>query len=228
VRAPVLLLLAASCASPRATEGGNARLDEAHRLARVPDWPRARRAAEEARLLAPEDPETARLLGRILLSAFGDVDGAERRFAEARDPLGLALCALARGAERQAEALLLEAPPSPEVLRERALLYLGQGREREAQEALDAVARDGGDSMEADLLLAAAGRAPPSAPPLEWWFGLGRARVSARRGEGAAARREILEYARLACASEAARRLLRRRLERDFALSQWASVLETG
>jgi hypothetical protein len=223
---PLLLLLAACSSAPPRQE--NPGFDEALRLARVPDWPRAREAAERAHLLDPKDQDSALLLARMLLFTFGEVEEARALCEAAGSRHGLALCALAEGRARRAEELLGEAPPTAACLRDRALLLLGQRREAEAGKALDEVAKRSAGATESDLLLAAAGRIPPPPLPREWWFGLARARVLAKGGDREGAERELVDYARLSCATPAARALLRRSLEGDFALSGLAGVVENG
>jgi len=224
MRAPLWLALVAACSSPMP-----ARSPEVDTLMRraaeavvEPDWPAARRALEEAALLAPDDSDVNLRLAETLLKAYGEIDAARRVYwrvrqaSRARVLHGLGLCALWEGDEERALQLFsasLAERPTAACARDLAVRQLARGED--AGDALDSVERLSGNTVRSGMLLAAAGRRPrPATPPQGWAYGLERARL----GSLAEAPAEVAAYVRAACATPRARQLMEVVLQGDFSL----------
>lgn len=224
MRAPLWLVLAAACAAPAPSRPPDVDvlLRRAADAVAVPDWPAARRALEEAHLLAPADLDVNLRLGETLLRAYGEIDAARRIYwsvrgaSRARALHGLGLCALWEADEERALELFaasLAERPTAACARDLAVRQLARGDD--AAEALDLVEKTSGNTLRSGLLLAAAGRRPrPTTLPEGWSYGLERARLL----PPAAAPAEVSRYVRAACASPQARRRMEAVLKGDFAL----------
>jgi tetratricopeptide (TPR) repeat protein len=224
MRAPLWLALVAACSSPmpaRSPEVDTLMRRAAEAVA-GPDWPAARRALEEAALLAPDDADVNLRLAETLLKAYGEIDAARRVYwrvrqtSRARVLHGLGLCALWEGDEERALQLFsasLAERPTAACARDLAVRQLARGED--AGDALDLVEKVSGNTVRSGMLLAAAGRRPrPATPPQGWAYGLERARL----GPLAEAPAEVAAYVRAACATPRARQLMEAVLQGDFSL----------
>lgn len=226
MRAPLCIALLAACATqaPRRAEDVAIVMLRAADAVAKPDWPAARKALEEAVLLAPDDLDANLRLAETLLKAYGEIDAARRLYwkvrytSHARALHGLGLCALWEGDEERALQLFqasLDERPTAACARDLAVRLLGRGEH--AEDALDEVEKTSGNTVRSGLLLAAVGRRPrPEAPPEGWSFGLERARLA----PPAEAPAEVAAYVRVAGASPRARELMEAVLDGDFALQR--------
>jgi Tfp pilus assembly protein PilF len=226
MRALPWIALLAACAAPVPERADDLAivLRRAAEASAVPDWPAARKALEEAVLLAPDDLDANLRLAETLLKAFGEIDAARRLYwrvratSHARALHGLGLCALWEGDEERALQLFrasMDERPTAACARDLAVRLLARGED--AGTALDEVERTSGNTLRSGLLLAAAGRRPrPEVAPEGWFFGLERARL-APPAEAAA---EVAAYVRVACATPRARDLMRAALQGDLALQR--------
>jgi len=222
VRAHLLLLATlAACKTPpeAAPQSLIAQADDA---AVRSEWTAARSALERASIDYPDDPVISLRLAWIELEAFGDVEGAEKRYERLlrdvrADALhGLGRCALWRGDEEHALDLFRESlatAPTAACARDLAIRLLARGDP--ADEALDLVETTSGSTLRSRLLLAAAGRLPkPARLPEGWTYALERARLEPLP----AARTEVDLYLDRACATPGAREAMNRVLAGDLAL----------
>jgi hypothetical protein len=226
MRAPLWLALVAACSTPAPQRPPDVAIvmRRAAEAYAVPDWPAARKALEEAALLAPGDLDVDLRLAETLLMAFGEIDAARRVYwrvreiSHARALHGLGLCALWEGDEERARQLFqasLDENPTAACARDLAVRRLARGED--AGDALDLVEKTSGSTVRSRMLLAAAGRRPrPANPPQGWSLGLERARL-APPGEAPA---EVAAFIRVACANPRARELMRGVLQGDFALQR--------
>ncbi|MHC4135482.1 MAG: hypothetical protein ACYS0K_10895 [Planctomycetota bacterium] len=226
MRVPLWLALVAACSIPAPSRAPDVAILMRRAAAALaePDWPAARRALEEAALLAPADLDVNLRLAETLLKAYGEIDAARRIYwrvrhaSRARALHGLGLCALWEGDEERALQLFqasLAEYPTAACARDLAVRQLAWGTD--AKDALDQVEKTSGNTVRSGMLLAAAGRRPrPATTPEGWAYGLVRARL----GPLAEAPAEVSAYVRAACATPRARQLMEAVLQGDFALQR--------